>query len=128
PRLSVFSLFAALLAAVMLAVCAAPAFAAESSPATVTVRVEGLTETKLPATTVTTTTEPFVKDGNPEHSCAGTSAAGALQTATAGSWEGTWFSGLGYSVETILGESHLFEEGSEANYYWSFWLDEKESF
>jgi hypothetical protein len=119
PRLSSL----ALLAATLLAVCAAPAAAVESSPATVTVRVEGLTETKLAATTVTTTTEPVVKDSDPEHSCPGTSAAGALEIATHGSWAGTWFGGLGYSVDTILGENHSFEEG----FYWSFWLDEKEA-
>src|ERR1700682_5980936 len=69
---------------------ATPARAA--GPAAVTVRVEGLTETKLASTQVTTTTTPVVKDGNPAHSCPGTSAAGALQLATAGNWSGTWFS------------------------------------
>jgi hypothetical protein len=119
PRLS----FLSLLTGALLAVFAAPAAAVESSPATVTVRVEGVSETKLPATTVTTSAQPVVKDSNPEHSCPGTSALGALQVATAGDWGGKWFEGLGYSVETILGESHFFEEGS----YWSFWLDEKEA-
>jgi hypothetical protein len=112
----------------LLAACAAPPAAAEAAPATVTVRVEGLTETKLAPTTVTTTTAPVVKDGNPADACAGTSALGALELATGGNWNGTWFGpGLGYSVETILGESHLFEEGSNANYFWSFWLDEHEA-
>ena len=49
------------------------------TPASVTVRVEGLTETKVPPAQVTTTTEPVVKDGKPADSCPGTSAAGALQ-------------------------------------------------
>ena len=102
-----------------------PALAA--GPATVTVRVEGLNETKLVPTQVTTTSVPVIKDGNPAHSCSGTSAAGALQGATGGNWNGPWFEGLGYSVETIEGESHAFESGSPANYFWSFWLDEKES-
>jgi len=104
------------------------------TPASVTVRVEGLTETKVPPAQVTTTTEPVVKDGKPADSCPGTSAAGALQLATGGNWSGTWyggevkggiFEGLGYSVETIEGESHLFNAGSNANYYWSFWLNDK---
>lgn len=102
-----------------LSVFASAAMAA--GPATVSVRVEGLTETRLPPTQVTTTTTPVVKDGNAEHSCTGTSAAGALQLATAGNWSGPWFNGLGYSVESIEGENHLFSSFE----YWSFWLDNK---
>jgi hypothetical protein len=95
--------------------------AAAARPASVTVRVEGTNETLVPPTEVTTTTTPVVKDGNPAHSCAGTSVAGALELATSGDWGGTWFTGLGYSVETVAGESHLFEPGAAANYFWSFW-------
>ena len=97
---------------------------AADAPATVTVRVEGLSETKVPPTLVTTTTTPVVKDGSEADSCPGTSAAGALQLATAGSWSGQWFgSEVGYSVETIGGESYLFDSGSNANYFWSFWVN-----
>src|SRR5436305_2370075 len=70
---------------------AAPALA--GTPGAVTLRVEGLAETKLPATAVTTTPAPVVKDGNPAHACSGTSALGALQLGTAGGWEGPWNSG-----------------------------------
>jgi hypothetical protein len=98
-----------------------------SGPAAVTVRVEGATETLVAPTVVTTTTTPVIKDENPAHSCPGTSAAGALQLATSGNWNGAWFSGLDYSVEMIEGESHLFEPGVPANYFWSFWLDNKAS-
>ncbi|MEA2216031.1 MAG: hypothetical protein QOK19_1592 [Solirubrobacteraceae bacterium] len=98
--------------------------AVAAEPATVTVRVEGSSETLLPPTQVTTTTSPVVKDGNPEHFCSGTNAVGALQLATGGNWSGTWFGasefGPGeYSVETILGESHLFTGST----YWEFWID-----
>lgn len=93
-----------------------------------TVRVEGLNRTLLPPTEVTTDSTPVVKDGNPAHSCAGASAAGALQHATGGSWGGAWFESFhGYSVETILGETHAFEPGAAANYFWSYWLDNKVS-
>ena len=98
-----------------------------AAPATVTVRVEGLNQTLLGATTVTTNETPVVKDGNPSDSCSGSSAAGALEQATSGSWNGEWFSGIGYSVETILGETHAFEPGVPANYFWSYWLDNKDS-
>jgi len=98
-----------------------------AAPASVTVRVEGTSQTLVPPTAVTTTTSPLVKDGNPAHACTGTSAAGALDLATSGNWNGAWFSGLGYSAETIAGESHLFEPGAPANFFWSFWLDNKPS-
>jgi hypothetical protein len=90
-----------------------------AAPITVNVRVEGLTQTLLQPTEVTTTSAPVIKDG--EHACSGTSAAGALQLATSGNWNGTWYSGLGYSVETIEGQSYPFTQP----YYWSFWLDNK---
>jgi hypothetical protein len=109
-----------------LSVSASPALAAE--PATVTVRVEGLTETLLAPTQVTTTTAPVVKDGHPEDSCPGTGALGALQLATGGNWSGPWNEEYEqYEVYSIEGESHIFELGAPANYYWSFWLNEKEA-
>jgi hypothetical protein len=106
---------------------AAPA----ASTGVVTVRVEGTTETKLAPTQVTTTTAPVIKDGNSEHACPGTSAAGALELATGGSWSGRWFGGktkegrfegLGYSVETVLGESHAFGSGA----FWDEWVGNHE--
>jgi hypothetical protein len=107
------------------AVFASTALAAE--PATVTVRVEGLSETKLPATQVTTTTAPIDADGNAEDSCAGTSALGALQLATGGDWSGPWNGEFKqYEIYAIEGESHVFEKEALANYFWSFWLDDKE--
>src|SRR5262249_54784607 len=121
-RLSPALALLAALAVASLVALSAP-FAALAGPASVTVRVEGSTETKLAATEVTTTTAPVNKDGNPADSCTGTSAAGALQLATGGNWTGPWFSGLGYSVETIEGESYPFT----GLYYWNFWLDNKPS-
>jgi hypothetical protein len=101
---------------------------AAGAPATVTVRVEGLTETKVPPTLVTTATTPVVNDGNVAHSCSGTSALGALQLATAGNWSGPWEAEFNqYSIYTIEGEKHEFEKGASANYYWTFWRDNKEA-
>ena len=112
-------------ACVSLSVSASAALAA--GPATVTVRVEGLTETLIPAKQVTTTTEPLAKDGKPEDSCSGTSALGALQLATAGDWSGPWEPEFKeYEIYSIEGESHVFEPEAPANYYWSFWLNHKE--
>jgi hypothetical protein len=127
PRVSL-ALSATCLSLALAASALAPP-AVVAGPATVTVRVEGLTETKLPPTLVTTTTAPVVKDGNPAHACPGTSAAGALELATGGNWSGPWNPGFGgqYELFSIEGESHPFESGAPANYFWSFWLDEKES-
>ncbi len=121
------SLTATLLALIALAgVSVAPALAGE--PATVTVRVEGLNETKLPATTVTTTAAPVVGDGDGQHACPGTSALDALQLATQGDWSGPWNAEFNqYEIYSIEGETHVFESGASANYYWSLWLDERES-
>jgi hypothetical protein len=99
-----------------------------AGPATVTVRVEGLSATKLPPTQLTTTTEPVVKDGQPEHSCPGTSALGALELATAGNWGGKWEASFGqYAIFSIEGESHVFEPGAPANYFWTVWVNHAES-
>jgi hypothetical protein len=102
-----------------------------AGPAGVTVEVEGLSETKIPPTQVTTTTAAVVKnnsEGHPEGSCTGTSALGALELATAGNWSGPWSSNFNqYEIYSIMGESHVFEAGSKANYYWSFWLNYKEA-
>jgi hypothetical protein len=120
-----------LLAVVSISLTALAPSALAAAPATVTVEVEGLSETKLPPTQVTTTTNPVVKnnkEGNPEGSCSGTSAAGALQLATAGNWSGPWSGKYSqYEIFTIEGETHQFEEGSKANYYWSFWLNDQEA-
>jgi hypothetical protein len=105
---------------------ASTAFSTE--PAQVTVRVEGLTETKLLPTQVTLSGAPVVKDGNAEHACPGSSALAALEIATGGNWSGPWNSKFKqYELFTIEGETHLFEPEASANYFWSFWLNEKES-
>ena len=112
------ALSAAALAAAALALAVSSASADET--ATVTVRVEGQNATLLAPTVVTTTAAPVVKDGKPEDSCSGYDAIGALELATGGNWEGTWYAGFGYSWETILGESHTFE----GNSYWAFWQND----
>jgi hypothetical protein len=105
-----------------------PASALAGGPATVTVRVEGLAETKLLPTSVTTTTTPVSKAESPGNTCPGTSALGALQLATSGNWSGPWEAEFNqYSIYAIEGETHEFEASSNANYYWSFWLDNKEA-
>jgi hypothetical protein len=116
-------LFAACLAAAP--ALASGAFAAEPP---VSVRVEGLTETKLLPTPVTLTGAPVVKDGEPTHACSGSSALAALELGTAGDWGGPWNSGFKqYELYSIKGETHQFEKGSTANFFWSFWLNDREA-
>jgi uncharacterized low-complexity protein len=100
-----------------MAALAGPALAA--GPADVTVRVEGATTTLVPRTAVRTDTTAINKDANPAHTCTGTSAAGALEKATGGDWNGPWFEGLGYSVQRIKGEAHIFP----APEYFSLWIN-----
>lgn len=120
------TLLALCAACLVLLAYASTTLAAESG--TVTVRVEGLTETKLPPTQVTLTGTPVVKDGNPEHACNGNTGVGALQLATGGNWTGPWNSEFKqYEIYSIEGENHVFEKGAPANYFWSFWLNDKES-
>jgi hypothetical protein len=118
------ALVAALLSLLVAAATTVPA-AFAGAPATVTVRVVGpppYYEALVPLTKVTTTETPVVKDGNPAHACSGGSAAGALELATAGDWNGPWSTGFNqYEVETIKGVSYPFS----TIYYWSFWLNDK---
>jgi hypothetical protein len=101
-------------------VCAAPAQAA--APASVTIRAEGLTTTMVPKTALTTTTAPVNKDGT--HTCTGTSAAGALERASAGDWSGTWFDGIGYGVDRIRAESGRAPSAGNPNgTYWALWVN-----
>jgi hypothetical protein len=86
---------------------ALPALAA-AAPANVTLRVEGSAQTLVPRTSLRTDNRVVNKDGVAGHDCTGTSAAGALEIGTAGDWGGSFFTGLGYSVERVLGESHVF--------------------
>lgn len=110
------SVTGALLTSVLLA-CGAAGAGATGTPAKVTFRAEGDGATLVPLTSLTTTTTPVVKDGT--HACSGTSAGGALDRATAGDWQGTYFGSFGdYLVDTIKGET---PDASSA--YWSLWVN-----
>jgi hypothetical protein len=73
----------------------------------------------VPRTALRTNLTPVTKDGDPAHSCTGTSAAGALEQATGGDWSGQYFNGLGYSVDRIRGELHDFGGDPE---YWGLFV------
>lgn len=101
---------------------ATPALA--SSPATVTVRIQGLGgETLLAPTQVTTNTTPIAVEGG--GTCEGTSAGGAIYDATGGKWrvknqpEGVELQGLeGLDLPE-------FSSKEPSGIYWAFWLENK---
>jgi hypothetical protein len=94
-------------------------------PSTVTVRVVGLTGTTLlPQTQVTTSSTPIDPDGNPSDTCAGTSAAGALDDAIRGNWVVLYESPtLGYQIDGIQGLNFP-AFSSDPDAYWSFWMND----
>jgi hypothetical protein len=118
PRAALFVL--AVAAAVALLIASSLPAASASAP--VTVRVEGPGSTLLPATAVRLSSAAVVKDGVKADSCPGTSAAGALQQATAGRWVGTWSKSFkGYLLTGIDGVSFP----STGAKFWAFWVNDK---
>jgi hypothetical protein len=114
-----YSMF--LLVALILLAAVAPARAAAAGgPATVTVRIQGLNETLLPQTEVTTNATPIAVE---KLTCEGTTAGGALFDATGGRWVAKE-SSLG--VELLGLEGLNFEEFSKnPGIFWGFWLNGK---
>lgn len=87
----------------------------------VTVRAEGFFDTTLPATSVAITGSNTLANGKacPTASNTGRSAAGALERATSGNWNGSSFS-FGLTVERIL-TTNLGAFGAPT--YWNFDVD-----
>jgi len=106
-----------LLALILLLIVPAAAQAAD-----VTVRVEGKSSTLVAPTAITTGNGRVVKDGNAAHSCSDRSPAGVLEAATAGRWTGTWFDGLGYAIDSIMGEAHSF---GDTGSFWTTYLNDR---
>jgi len=104
------------------AALAAPLAHAAGSPARINVRAEAPGRT-LVDRTLTTQRGAVVKDGTSAHSCTGTSIAGALEEATAGDWDATWFDGLGYAVDAIMGV----RAPADFSAYWALWVNGRTS-
>src|SRR5689334_14620866 len=109
--------FLGLLVGGILLISSAPAGAA-----TVEVRVEDGGPAALVAGTVNTTPAPVSGDAG-AHSCSGDTAAGALHTATAGDWAGTWFSFGDYQVARIKGTDYT--TAISAPYFWTLAVNEQ---
>lgn len=100
---------------------ASTALATGTAPA-VSVRVEGATRTLLQTATVTAPSSGSItKGGTPAGSCPADSAAGALNLATHGRWDGSYYKGLGIDISTILGRSYSYAKGS----YWGFYVNDR---
>ena len=113
-----FAVLGGAVAALGLAVTA-PALGAGSA---ITVRVEGLKHTLLPATVAHAEPGSITKAGTPKGTCPGNSGAGYFDSATHHNWSGTYSSGLGVEVTKVLGETHKF---SAKGFYWGLWVNNK---
>lgn len=109
--------------AALVLLSSAPA-ATAAVPGAVSVRVEGQTQTRVPATRIETSATPItVRDAQgDEGTCSGTSALAALNTAVAGNWSGDVHPSFGPGVDTVAGESHPVAAGER---YWNFWINEE---
>ena len=87
---------------------------------TVTVRIEGASDTLVARTAVTTNATDVVKDGT--HCLQRPSAGGALEQATSGAWSGPWYDAFSdYGLETVKGEFHSLVPPNTV--YWGFFLN-----
>jgi hypothetical protein len=109
------------LAGAIAALCLILVSAALAAGTSVSVRVEGLKRTLLPATVVHTHSGSITKGGTPAGTCPATSGAGALDVATHHRFNGSYSSSQGLAITQILGESHAFASPD----YWSLWVDNR---
>ena len=115
-RRSILALGAA--TSVLVLVSSAVALAAGTK---VTVSIEGRTRALLAPTTVQTHSGSITKGGTPTGVCPATSAAGALDVATHHQWAGSYSSGLGDILLTVLlHETYTLKSA----YYWSVWVND----
>ena len=92
------------------------ALVSSSAVASMTVRIEGVTSTLVPRTTVTAGGADVAKPGG---TCPGTTAAGALERATSGDWAGTWYDGLGFTMDRIKTQTLTFTDPT----FWGFFAN-----
>ena len=92
--------FAALAGGAAARVLAIDRSGARAPAPAVTVRVEGVKRTLLPATVAHAESGSITKGGTPKGTCPGSAAAGAFDVATHRNWGGTYSSGLGVEITT----------------------------
>jgi hypothetical protein len=109
-----------LIAASLLSLLIVPAAASAAPAGDVSIRVEGSAATLAGPAVVRTVDGTFVKTptSGPPATCSSTAIAGALETLTGGAWNGENGT-FGLSLDTILGETHLFSSGA----FWSLFVN-----
>jgi hypothetical protein len=115
-----FAALGGVVAALVLALTTPALGAGSGAGSGVTVRVEGLTHTLLPATVAHTEPGSITKAGTPKGACPGSSGAGYFDSATHHKWNGSYSSGLGVEITGVLGETHKF---SANGFYWGIWVN-----
>ena len=107
--------------AIVLATSGAAMAASSSGPA-VSVQVKSLTKTLLAPTSGRGEKGSITKGGTPSGKCSGTTAAGALDTATHHRWAGKYYSSVpGIFITSILGVKPKNPD------YWSVFVNGKSS-
>src|SRR5690242_14965645 len=105
-------------AGALVALALGASVASAAAPPTAFVRVEGAGTTLLPQTLVQTNATTLLQG----KACPGTTAAGALDDATAHNWSGSYSTKFNdFLVGTILGET------PSANGFWNLWVNGRSS-
>lgn len=123
-RLALAVLAAGAALAATLSLATAATSTAAPPPSAITVRVEGTDSTLVRTTAVTLGSAAVSKDGKSADSCGGKSAAGALELATRGNWQGTWSASYKSYFLTAIEGLAFPSTGAE---FWAFWVNDAPS-
>ena len=105
-----------------MAVAASGVALAAGTGAAVTVQIKSLNKTLLKPTSEHGEKGWITKGGTPHGKCSGNSAAGALDAATHGKWNGKWYSSVpGIFVTSVLGVKPT------GSHYWAVYVNGKSS-
>jgi hypothetical protein len=111
----------AALGGVAAAVVLASTATALGAGAPITVRVEGVKRTLLPATVAHAESGSVTRAGATPGACPGKNAIGYFDSATHHRWKGSFSSSLGVAVTSVLGENHPFT----SSFFWGLWVNDK---
>jgi hypothetical protein len=88
----------------------------------ITVRVEGVKRTLLPATVAHAESGSVTRAGATPGACPGKDAIGYFDSATHHQWSGSFSSQFGVAVTKVLGENHPF---SSKGFFWGIWVNDR---
>ncbi|HWD68715.1 MAG TPA: DUF4430 domain-containing protein [Solirubrobacteraceae bacterium] len=111
------------LATAQIATASTPRASASAAGPKVSIEIVGKTKTLLKTETVHTRTGWITRGGAPSGKCPATSAQGALNVATHGTWQGKWYASYKeYYITSILGDTE-----TSKKYYWGLYVNGKSS-